>query len=83
MKRIIALLIILPAATLAGCANHSKSIRSNYYECHKIISEIYDAPHRYKTTGRNKLLATTDARLQKEYRHYDCSRYNDSFSSQK
>ena len=77
MKKIIALCIV-SMLTLTGCATHGNPVTPDNYHCQQIIQEMYDAPHRYQTVGRNKRLATIEAKLQKDYQHYDCSRYRKS-----
>lgn len=71
MKKILALLVI-SVATVTGCAKHGNPPEAQNYHCRQIIHQMHAAPHRYRSIGRNKRLATTEAMLQKEYRYYDC-----------
>lgn len=74
MKKTLALLVI-PMATLTGCARYDNPRTSDSYYCRQIVHQMHAAPDRYKGVGGNKHLATTQAKLQKDYHRYDCDLY--------
>lgn len=60
---------------LGGCAKSGNPQVHGPYQCRQIVHQMNAAPHRYQDVGGNKYLATTAAKLQKDYRHYGCGRF--------
>jgi len=70
MKKTFTILPILSIALL-GCTPYSNSPQLESRHCRQIIYQMYAKPHRYQAEG-NKHLATTQAKLIKEYQRYGC-----------
>ncbi len=70
MKKTFTLLLIL-SMTLLGCTPYSNSSKLESRHCRELTYQMYAKPHRYQAEG-NKHLATTQAKLLKEYQRYRC-----------
>ena len=67
---------IFLAVLLTGCVRPEVVTTKDSYHCHKIVQLMHTGPQMYQDVGRNKLpLATTQARILKEYDDYNCERY--------
>lgn len=71
MKKLFALTLIFPTL-LVGCTKTPHAPQDSSYVCRHIAMALNNAPHRYRGPSGNKQLPTIQAKLEKEYRHYDC-----------